>query len=156
MLYLDLASIEVYYHSTHHHSGTPLFLHHPGESHYHRCTLLLIADHTSGDGHCSCKSSVCTVSDCISWSQVSQWTSCTKSHAENCISMSNAPKIMLIIHPQYLLLNHWFGLYVNYLSNCTLYTINLLYSNASCLLNFFSTNFIAYTHICSCWCLYQF
>ena len=41
LVLLDLVSTEVYFHSTHHHSGTPSLLYHPGESHYHRCRLPL-------------------------------------------------------------------------------------------------------------------
>ena len=41
LVLLDLVGIEVYCHSIHHHSGTPLLLCHPGESHHHRCRLPL-------------------------------------------------------------------------------------------------------------------
>ena len=37
----QLVSTEVYHHSIHHHSGTPLLLHYFGETHHHRCRLPL-------------------------------------------------------------------------------------------------------------------
>ena len=97
-----------------------------------------VADHTLGmHGHCFRKSSICTVSDCISWSQVSQWTPCTKSHAENCITTSVTPP--KIVHTNKSWICFIYQLW--YLSKCTLYTINLLDSIASSLLNTSSTNF---------------
>ena len=41
MYHLVLVSTEVYHHSIHHHSGTPLLLHYFGETHHHRCRLPL-------------------------------------------------------------------------------------------------------------------